>query len=135
MSKRDRRGKASDIFAKSDFLFAEKTSSFEKAFPTIASFQVRVEEDGRGVERWNHVRHYGRNQVGEYLDCSNPLCYGGGFHLGNMVRTMEYSRTTHEQDTFFCNGYEGSPKGRKRYGPCMNSFNATIDVEYKEDVE
>jgi hypothetical protein len=48
MSSRDRRLKASDVFARTDF-FLGKTSDFSKAFPNIESFHVEVREDGEGV--------------------------------------------------------------------------------------
>jgi len=128
MGKGDRK-KASDVFRESNFVFSQKVS-FEEAFPEIADLKVIVEESGHGVREWNRVRHYGKN-IGEYIDCSNPLCYNGGFSLGSILREMVRKRETHREETAICQGYEGSPKGRRKYRDCMNFFKITVDIQYK----
>jgi hypothetical protein len=30
-----------------------------------------------------------------------------------------------------CQGYEGSPKGRRNYGPCDNTFQIKVTVAYR----
>ena len=84
---RDKRQKASDVFRTTNSFFAKK-SSFDEAFPQIASLSCKVEEDGDGVSSWSHARHYGKG-TGEYVDCSNPLCYNGGFSLAEPVNDIE----------------------------------------------
>ncbi|MYG13168.1 MAG: hypothetical protein F4171_10280 [Gammaproteobacteria bacterium] len=126
----NKRQKASDVFRDTNFFIAKK-SDFDAAFPEIANLSGTVEEDGDGVSSRLRVRHLGKD-TGEYFDCSNPLCYNGGFSLGNLLRSMVGSRATHKQDTLFCQGYEGSPKGRRRYRDCMNSFRIAIDIEYRD---
>lgn len=126
---RNKRQKASDVFRETEFLFAKK-SGFDQAFPQIASLSGTVEEDGDGVSKWRRIRYLSK-ETGEYFDCSNPLCYNGGFSVGNILRGMVASGATREEDTHFCQGYEGSPKGRRRDRDCMNSFRVTVDIEYR----
>jgi hypothetical protein len=45
-----------------------------------------------------------------------------------MVRKKE----THWEGSKMCQGYEGSPKGRRKYRSCVNSWNMKVDIEYKE---
>ncbi len=45
-----------------------------------------------------------------------------------MVTTKE---TEKEIPYIGCQGYKGSPKGRKNYGPCGNSFKVKITITYK----
>ena len=124
-----RRQKASDVFQETNLLFAKK-SGFDQAFPQIASLSGTVEEDGDGVSEWRRIRHLSKD-TGEYFDCSNPLCYNGGFSVGSILRGMVASGTTHKEDNLFCQGYEGSPRGRRRDRDCMNSFRVTVDIEYR----
>ena len=125
----DKRQKASDVFRETDFFIAKK-SGFDEAFPEIASLSGKVEEDGDGVSSLLRVRHLSKG-TGEFFDCSNPRCYNGGFSLGSILRSMVASGATHKEDTLFCQGYEGSPKGRRRYRDCMNSFRVAVNVEYR----
>ena len=130
-SNRDRE-KASDVFRKSNFLFAQKVS-FAEAFPTIATLKVVVERSGPGVYEWNRTQCFTSN-VGEYVDCQNPVCFNGGFSVGSLLRQMVAENTKHLEVTKFCQGYEGSPKGKRRYRSCTSSFKITIDLEYKARV-
>jgi hypothetical protein len=130
MSLRDRQ-KASDVFGNAEFLFARKVS-FSDAFPAIEDLKVVVEHLGYcGVHEWNRVRRYSSKEVGEFVDCTNPLCYNGGFSVGSLIRGMIPEKKTHLEATESCQGYEGSPKGRRRYRDCTNVFKVTIDIKYK----
>ena len=124
------RQKAPDVFRGAEFLFSEKTSSFEKAFPQILELTVKIEErNGNG----HPCRAYGinRTNVSEYIDCSNPLCYNGGISVGQILRNMAWTKAIrHEEEYRRCQGYEGSPKGRRRYGPCSQSFRIVAEVTY-----
>lgn len=128
MSKQTR-DKASDIFKKTDFVFSRKVS-FEEAFPMIEDIDIKVEHLGHyGVGEWNKIQNYKR--TGEYIDCTNSLCYRGGFSVGALIRKMIDANQTHLESHEFCRGYEGSPKGKRRYRSCTNSWNVTIDIKYK----
>jgi hypothetical protein len=128
---RERRQKAQDVFRESKPIFGT-TSSFEKAFPMVDELKVNVTEKGDGVYGASSTRSLGK-QAGEYVDCSNPLCYNGGFQLGAILRDMTYARETQWSGSRMCQGYEGSPKGRKNYGPCWNEFEIAIEITYKKD--
>ena len=127
------RKKASDIHRETDYVFSRKVS-FKDAFPTIKSARVRTEESGyspsgRYFDK-PRVRVYDENNLGEYIDCSNRLCYGGGFSIGQILREMVDEKQTHLETTKFCKGYEGSPKGKRRYRSCVNNWKVTVDIEY-----
>ena len=128
---RDQRQKASDVFREANYPFAEKVG-FKEAFPQIAKLNAIVEQKGYGVADWNRTQTLGKG-VGEFVDCANPICYRGGFSLGNILRQMVRDRQTHQETTAVCQGYEGSPKGRRRYRSCINSFRITVDIEYRQD--
>lgn len=128
------RKKASDVFQETNYLFAEKTT-FEKAFPMIEDIEVEVTEDGAGVREWNRKRYYNKLTAGEYINCSNSLCYNGGFSLGEIIRYMVGNNMTEYKTTRICQGYEGSPKGRRKYRDCCNFFEVKVKIKYKEKQE
>ena len=125
-----KRQKASDVFQESKLFLGEKVR-FSRAFPEIESLNVAVTEKSCGFEV--KTRHYSGESAGEYLDCSNRRCYGGGFQLGFILGEMNRNEESEKQFHFLCDGYEGSPKGRIRYGPCDHSFDVKVSVRYKSD--
>ena len=124
MSKSDRQ-KASDVFANLSSVFSKK-STFEEAFPDIDSVNVHVMES---TYEGNKTAFWGG---GEYADCSNPLCYGGGISVGELLRSMVRERQTEGALRKMCRGYEGSPKGQRRYRSCVHVFEVVARVTYKE---
>lgn len=92
MSKNDRL-KASDVFRQTNYLFSKKVS-FGEAFPEIEDLTVEVEEMGHVIREWNRKRTYGKQYLGEYIDCSNPICYNGGFSIGSILREMVRKKET-----------------------------------------
>ena len=128
-----KRQKASDVFRESRYVFREKVS-FEEAFPEIKDIKVVCREIGYGVSRYSRKSTYALPTIpGEYVDCSNPLCYNGGFSLGEILREMVRNRQTHFEGSRICQGYEGSPKGRRKYRDCLNSWNIEVDITYHEE--
>jgi len=66
-----------------------------------------------------------------YHNCHNPRCYDGGVNLRGMVDSMVASRQEEvEQAAVHCQGYEGSPKGKIKRGPCFNCFKVRISIRY-----
>ncbi|MDP2871864.1 MAG: hypothetical protein Q8P31_04925 [Bacillota bacterium] len=130
---RDRRQKATDVFAEARLWLGEKTNDFDRAFPHIADVRIEITQDGEGVRGWNRHEVLGKRSAGEYYNCANPLCYNGGFCLGEILRFMEEQRQTERELDLRCQGYEGTPKGRKKYGPCFNRFHVKIQVAYKAE--
>ena len=127
--------KASDVFRETQFLFAKKVS-FKEAFPEIKKLEIRAKESGYGVYEEFDTKYYSiEHLAGEFIDCSNPLCYNGGFSVGKILREMVREKETHYGGLKICQGYEGSPKGRRRYRRCINSWEVTIDLEYYTDEE
>lgn len=127
------REKASDIFNQTEYLVPKTT--FEKAFPQIEHIRVEVIESGEGINDWNEKRTYSKHDMGEYINCHNKRCYNGGFSIGQIIRQMIYENKTELETTEFCQGYEGSPKGRKKYQDCMNYFEIKVGIKYKDESE
>jgi hypothetical protein len=129
----EERKKAQDVFNETNFVFATKTT-FEKAFPEIKNINVEIEETGTGTYN-NRTSHYSKEYISEYVNCSNPKCYNGGFRLGCIIREMVYKKETEREGSEMCQGSEGSPKGRKIYRKCWNDFSYKIQIEYLENAK
>ena len=132
-----RRQKASDVFRETEFLIARKTSSFSEAFPDVEDVEVEITEEGRlsewTTDRTRTTTYTKTDFPGEYVDCSNPLCHGGGVRIAQLVRNMGYGRQQELEEARLCRGQEGSPKGRRVYGPCDNYFKVKIKISYHTD--
>ena len=122
--------KAQDIFNETDFLFGKKTS-FEKAYPGVEKVTVTVNETGYGVHQWTNPRTFQNSTISEFINCSNPSCFGGGFRLGTFIYKMVSDKHTHLEEQEFCRGNEGTKtkKGRS----CINRFKIAIDIQYKNE--
>jgi len=127
---RETRPKAQDVFNQSEerLIFGEKTT-FERACPEVEECVVIVEEEGHNSD--GHPRTY-RNP-GQYINCSNELCYNGGFNIGLPISGMVRNRETQREDSALCQGNEGSPKGRRIYKKCSNFFKYKISIKYRSD--
>jgi hypothetical protein len=125
------RQKAWDVFDNTQFAFATK-GKFSEAFPTIAEAGIVVEETDFGEPLRTH--HYSTKVggIGEFVNCSNSMCYNGGVNVAEVLRHMvREGLTEYETQRHPCQGYEGSPKGRKKYRTCGHGFKVTAKITYK----
>lgn len=125
----DRRNKASDNFREATPMFSRK-APFAEAFPTVATARVDVTEHTSSSSRL--IAHMTEGEIGEYVDCTNPVCYGGGVSVGALLRSLVAADETHGEKIAGCKGYEGSPKGQRRIRDCLHSFTVTADLTYLE---
>lgn len=126
----DRHLKAQDVFNQTKWVFGT-TTDFGAVFPEIRDVSVRVVEYGDDLHHGRSERTYTRRDIGEYINCHNPRCYNGGFRVGEMLRQMVAARQADSEHLRYCQGYEGSPKGRKNYGPCDNRFEIAIHIDFE----
>ncbi len=126
-----KRKKASEVLKDTNFVIAKK-GTFAETFPEIKSATVQVTEKGsfrsHSIQSKNCT--YSEKNLGEYIDCNNPFCYNGGFSICNIVRDMVKDNKTHDESTEICQGYKGSPKGKRNYGRCTNTWKVIVDLEY-----
>ncbi len=129
MSYQNRR-KASEIFRDANPVFGKKVS-FVEAFPNVEDITIEVREEGHGVGFRFGPIVYRKGSFSEFIDCSNPFCYRGGFSMGSILREMVDGNKTTFTTGKSCQGYEGSPKGARRYRSCMNWFDVKVEIKYK----
>ena len=129
---RDTRLKASDVHRDANYVFSQK-KPFDEAFPEIADIRIEVAESTDPIWGTPRARVYSRENglPGEFVDCHNSSCYNGGFSVGQMIRDMLRDKKTEAETAAMCRGYEGSPKGRRRYRTCLTTFKVKIQIVYR----
>jgi hypothetical protein len=133
--------KASDVFREGTPFIGRKVN-FEQAYPEIEDIVVEIVETGDfedvKFEDFHKLRnrsiYTNKNLPGEFIDCSNPVCYNGGFRIGSVIHKMISEKLTEFQDESMCQGYEGSPKGKKRHKSCIHVFYYKVRIKYKGQV-
>lgn len=125
MTDKDYHKKASEVFNETKFPFTKK-GSFDEAFPEIEDVTIEVKEDGK---KSSYSKQFG---IEEYIDCTNPLCYRGGFSIGSILREMVSKKQTELETSELCRGHEGSPKGKRIDRQCVNFFEIKVFIKYRE---
>jgi len=125
---RRRRDKASDIFRRRPVVFATQ-ASFAEAFPSVERAEIEVEEAGAGLPV---TRRFSEVDAREFVDCSNPACYGGGVSVGAVLRAMIVDASTEVTHREMCRGYEGSH--RRRVADCRHVFTVHAALEYRAEL-
>ena len=140
------RNKASKTSREINYLFSNEIS-FTKTFPEIENIFIEVKEfesSMRKPERddeWERamgsyssyprIHRYSKNHLpGENINCSNALCFKGGFSIGSIVRNMISKKDTFKEGKEHCQGYEGSPKGKRKYRNCSHQFEYKVTIKY-----
>lgn len=124
------RKQAQDRLSEGQTIFGPpQVTSFETAFPQIATLKIVATESGHEV-RYGDNTHTYTGSIGEYINCSNAFC-DGGYHIAQLIREMVAKKETHRESTLLCKGNETSPKGHRIYKKCMNGLSVDIEITYK----
>ncbi|SRR6266498_2499905 len=127
------RPKASELFARGPALFAAK-GSLSEAYPEIAELEVTVTRGPPYASaRREELVFTAGHPCGEWVNCINPLCYGGGVSIGRLLREMVREQRTAAEATEICSGSEGSPGGRRRKRDCIHFFEVRVRIAFRGD--
>jgi hypothetical protein len=124
---RVRKDKAGAVFSKSQLTVTTK-ASFSEAFPSVRGVRIEVAET---FYRRTVIHHLTEENAREFVDCSNPACYGGGVSIGAVLRWMVATTRSEAMETQLCRGYEGSKRRRAR--DCPHSFAVRVELDYVDD--
>ena len=111
--------------------FLGELTTFAKAYPNFGELVVRVHHDGDLAYVHQKSAVYTAATLPGVLRCPNPKCQQGGYDLSATVITLAHGRTPNYSVSWSCNGHEGSPKGRRKGDPCMNSVELEFQASYK----
>jgi hypothetical protein len=101
-----------------------ETTTFNRAFPTIAAIGVDIDETGEG----NHGlgrRSLTRRSMREYINCSSPHCSGKGLDLGLLLREMIATHQRECKVERVCAGHDEAGNS------CKNVFHVALHVTYR----
>jgi hypothetical protein len=112
--------------------FLGTVASFRQAYPEVRTLKLEVSHRGNVAHESQRRRVYSESRLPSKIPCPNPLCREGGYDLNTFLITLTLGRATSYQDTWWCNGREGSPRTRGRRYPCMNSAEMSIEIVYQE---
>ncbi len=111
------------------------TSKFSQAYPEIKTLKITVAQDAAGYySRGNHRQSstFNESNVRGKLQCCNSACQRGGINLDSFIRRATRDRAAELSDSAVCCGDEGSPKGKREGKPCMNFFEITAEITYRD---
>jgi hypothetical protein len=97
----------------------------------ITDLHVEVMEvDDLIWERNGRATVFGKDNLPGHVNCSNPKCHEGGISISEIIRNVIQERKEDSEVRKKCTGYEGSPKGRRKYKSCLHAFKITVHIEY-----
>lgn len=102
--------------------------------PTIKNQYTQIKEASIEVvnERARSSRRFNRDDTVILICCPNHKCTNPGIDVPRFLQEMLDNRQTHHEYYHFCDGFEPSPKWRKKT-PCTESFRVTIDIVLKNN--
>jgi hypothetical protein len=106
--------------------FLGTTTDRDEAFPGIIELNVTVVQDPWGhyfQHEWQREKRYTKADIPRCQQCANPRCQQGGVDLQHVVAM--FGEGTHQ---LYCNGHEGTPKGRRKGRSCDNSFEISVEI-------
>lgn len=130
---------ASDRILKQDEMmesrpFIGTPSSFREAYPDVKSVRFDGQERGDLASGFaERAVHYTESDLPGNIPCGNPRCVQGGYDLNATMMTLTENQDSSYEIDWFCNGHEGTPKGRRIGDPCMNSIVAKLTISYRTD--
>jgi len=117
---------------------ARSTGNFGEAFPNVEAIDFTIDDNPWG---WYNVRghrplHFTSASATSFIPCPNDRCRRGGFDFGTFLRNHTCgAKITDVDQSYPCNGDEGTPAGRRKGDPCMNSFKVKGTIKYKPGTE
>jgi hypothetical protein len=127
-----KRVKASDFWSEPVTDALAPRQLWRDVYPQIETMRLEVRQ-GRGIRAPVAVPQIitETSTYQRFIDCRNPLCAHGGMDIARHVHAAVSKRAHELEACEACCGYEGSPKGERRYGPCLTEFQLKGTVGYR----
>ena len=97
---------------------------------TLDKIRISVREKGQNAEPFE-LRIIHKDSVREHVDCNNPLCFNGGFSLGDVLRDMVKGRQEDFIGTSFCTGQKGVPEEEGPHPSCSTRYEIEASLRYR----
>jgi hypothetical protein len=111
-------------------------TAFLDAFPTVHDIEVRwrrqvLGSGPKGSGTWHIVRGVA---LGEFVDCPDGSCLGGGFCIGAVIRDMVSMSSRLHSGRVRCRGRLNLPENVRRCRLCMNVYKFDVRITYKHEL-
>lgn len=110
-----------------------KPSSFLEAFPKVKTLSFEGAQRGDASGEGQREERFSETNLPRVIACSNPRCQQGGYDLSAYIITLARDRKPQMEGQIYCNGYEGTPKGRRKGDACFNGLTFSITASFHTD--
>jgi hypothetical protein len=126
--------KLSASMANQSSFFGGQPTTFHRAHPRVSKLRVTVQEHAQSQQY--DAQEYDETDIPPMIDCSNPHCWGGGFHLKPMLDEAMINKWDNDKPIQFeellpCIGHEGTRTRTDRR--CYHAFVVKVLIEYKNE--
>jgi hypothetical protein len=112
--------------------FLGTVSSLRQAYPEVKTLFFEGEQSGElAREHQRHLR-YSESTLPAKIPCGNPRCRQGGFDLNTTLMSVAHDKKPGSEGKLYCNGHEGTPKGRRIGDPCFNTVSFILSITYED---
>jgi hypothetical protein len=126
--------KASDLSFQAQSV--DESSMGPVTYPGVAAIEVRWQKQVLGAgwhqqyrEPWLVVEP---RTLGEFIDCPDPECIGGGCCIGAVIRDTVAMKATRRRGRVRCKGQKGSD-GKRRWRLCITVFKYDVRIQYRDE--
>lgn len=119
--------KLSDIYNRTTPILGRKVGTFGEAYPTIAKLELTVSED-KGMGGVCNETRMSERSFQPIVNCSNPLCYGGGVNVGRVLHDIAGKKQAQVDSVEMCQGREGTKTKKSR--TCLHRFHVVGEITY-----
>jgi hypothetical protein len=95
----------------------------------VQRIHVAIEEKGRNASPYP-IQWGQKDSIRELIPCHNPLCFDGGFSLGDLLRELVNNKQEEFIGTSFCTGREGDPEESKDRPSCATRYDVEILLRF-----
>ncbi len=97
----------------------------------VDQLRVAIQEKGRSADPME-LRITRVDAVRERIRCHNPLCEGGGFSLGDLLRDLIAGRQTDFIGTSFCTGREQLHPEVEEFRSCRTRYDVHAQLSFRD---
>ena len=110
----------------------QRRINFAEVFPQIKTVKVEVAQRNHDLDQQAEYVGYDETTLVEYVNCFNPKCAEGAFHIAGILLDMVNSKSIDHKVTANCDSDEMRQNGQSVKTVCRTRFQVAIHVEYKE---
>ena len=112
--------------------FLGTVSSLRQAYPEVKTLCFEGEQNRELAREHQRQLRYSESTLPSKIPCANSRCQQGGFDLNTTLMAVAHAKKPQLEGKLYCNGHEGTPKGRRIGDPCYNTVTFVLSVTYQD---